>query len=220
MSKIDEKYANMGGPGSVLGSPIDAEVVCANSSWTKRDYQHGSIYYFANSTGAHEIHGAIAQKYYALKAEASFLGYPQSDETQRFDGFGRVNFFDNGAIYWRLSTGAFEVHGGISARFQALGGPQGVLGYPLSDEGDASDKTGRWNQFENGVIFWKDTNSLGAHEVHGAILTKWKSLGMQAGSLGYPVTNEMPIASPAGGRQSRFEHGTILWTAAGGAKVL
>ena len=221
MSAIDDKYASLGGSNSFLGLPAGPETVSkANKSWTFRDYQHGSIYYFANSsTGAHEIHGAIAQKYYALGRETSFLGFTQSDETLLFDGFGRVNFFDGGSIYWRQATGPFEVHGAINGRYQALGGPESFLGYPLSDETDTSDKTGRWNQFEHGVIFWKG-GSIGAHEVHGAILDKWKSLGLQAGSLGYPLTNEMPVAHPAGGRQNRFEHGTILWNSSGGAKVI
>lgn len=129
-----------------------------------------------------------------------------------------MNFFAGGEIYWRSSTGPLEVHGGISGRYRTLGGPQSFLGYPLSNQTPCSDNAGQWNQFEHSVIYWK--GNVGAHEVHGAILAKWTSLGKEAGSLGYPLTNEMPVASPAGARQNRFEHGTILWSAAGGAKVV
>jgi len=219
MSVIADKYAQLGGPAGFLGAPKGAEKDCADAGRRKRDYAHGSIYSWDQSTdGAHEVHGDIAQKYYALKAEAGIMGYPASDETLLHDGFGRVNHFTGGDIYWRQSTGAFEIHGAIVGRYRALGGARSVLGYPLSDESDTSDKTGRWNQFEQGVIFWK--SGPGAHEVHGDILAKWKSLNMQAGKLGYPVTNEIPVPNPAGGRQNKFEHGTIVWTPSGGAKVV
>lgn len=220
MSAIDDKYSSLGGPSSPLGSPKGPEVTCANKDWTKRDYQFGSIYFWKySSTGAHEIHGNIALKYYSLNSEASALGYPQSDETGLFDGFGRVNYFDNGMIFWRATVGTFEVQGAIAGRYRALGGPQGLLGYPLSDESPTSDNTGRCNQFQGGVIYYK-WNTPSAHEVHGAILAKWKSLGLQTSSLGYPVTNEMPASGAQGARQSRFEHGTILWTPSGGAQVI
>src|SRR5271170_822386 len=195
MSQIDDKYNSLGGPNSFLGAPMSPEVVCVNNAaLRKRVYQYGSIYFFAQSTdGAHEVHGDIAQKFDSLGAEANILAYPVSDETLLFDGFGRMNFFAGGEIYWRSSTGPLEVHGAISGRYRTLGGPQGFLGYPLSNETVSSDNSGSFNQFDNGVIYWK--GSTGAHEVHGAILAKWKSLGMQAGSLGYPLTNEMPVAS-------------------------
>ena len=219
MSAIDDKYGQLGGPSGFLGAPKGPEIQCADPTLRRRDYANGSIYFWNRSTtGAHEVHGDIAQKFYALQAEAGFLGFPVSDETVLSDGVGRVSHFRAGDVYWRSSTGAFEVHGAIGGRYAGIGGPQSVLGYPLSDEGDTSDKTGRWNQFEFGVIFWKF--GVGAHEVHGAILAKWKSLGEQAGSLGYPLTNEIPVSSPAYGRRNTFEHGAILWTPTGGANVV
>lgn len=217
MSAIDDKYAQLGGASSFLGAPKGPEVQCSDPTLRKRDYQNGSIYFQSAQPAAFEVHGNIALKYYALSAENGFLTYPISDETVLPDSIGRVSHFNGGDIYWCPATGAFEVHGGILGRYASVGGPQGVLGYPLSDEGNTSDNTGRWNQFQFGVIFWK--GGVGAHEVHGAILAKWKSLNEQARSLGYPLTNEIPVATPAGGRQNTFEHGTILWTPVGGAIV-
>jgi uncharacterized protein with LGFP repeats len=220
MSAIDDKYAQLGAAGGILGAPKGPETQCTDPKLRKRDYTNGSIYfYFQNAQSlAFEVHGNIALKFYSLKAENGLLTYPTSDETVVPDGVGRVSHFNGGDIYWTPSTGAFEVHGFILGRYAGIGGPQSVLGYPLSDETEASDNTGRFNQFQSGVIYWKGTT--GAHEVHGAILTQWKSLNSQAGSLGYPLTNEIPVATPAGARQHTFEHGTILWTAATGAKVL
>jgi hypothetical protein len=89
----------------------------------------------ASSAGAFEVHGAILQRYLALGAEASILGYPRTDETATPDGIGRYNHFQGGSIYWTPDTSAHEVHGLIRDRWASLGwerNPQ--LGYPISNE--------------------------------------------------------------------------------------
>jgi hypothetical protein len=88
-----------------------------------------------SSAGAFEVHGAIRDKYLALGAEASILGYPRTDESGTPDGVGRFNHFQGGSIYWTPGTSAHEVHGLIRGRWSSLGwetNPQ--LGYPISDE--------------------------------------------------------------------------------------
>jgi len=88
-----------------------------------------------SSAGAFEVHGAIRDKYLALGAEASILGYPRTDETGTPDGVGRFNHFQGGSIYWTPGTSAHEVHGLIRGLWSSLGwetNPQ--LGYPISDE--------------------------------------------------------------------------------------
>ncbi|MBV8037114.1 hypothetical protein [Roseateles sp.] len=88
-----------------------------------------------SSAGAFELHGAIREKYLALGAEASILGYPRTDETGTPDGRGRFNHFQGGSIYWTAETGAHEVHGLIRDRWSALGGARNPqLGYPIGDE--------------------------------------------------------------------------------------
>ena len=88
-----------------------------------------------SSAGAYEVHGAIRDKYLALGAEASILGYPRTDETGTPDGVGRFNHFQGGSIYWTPGTFAHEVHGLIRDRWSTLGwerNPQ--LGFPITDE--------------------------------------------------------------------------------------
>lgn len=81
---------------------------------------------------------------------------------------------------------------------------QGPLGYPVTDELATPDNRGRYSVFENGSIYWKETT--GAHEVRGAIRDKWKETGWEAGSLGYPISDEYDFQ---GGRRSDFEKGYI-----------
>ena len=88
-----------------------------------------------SSAGAFEVHGAIREKYLALGAEASILGYPVTDETATPDRVGRFNHFQGGSIYWTPGTYAHEVHGLIRERWASQGwerNPQ--LGYPITDE--------------------------------------------------------------------------------------
>jgi hypothetical protein len=85
--------------------------------------------------GAFEVHGAIREKYLALGAEASILGYPRTDETAAPDGVGRFNHFQSGSIYWTPGTSAHEVHGLIRDHWASLGWERNPkLGYPITDE--------------------------------------------------------------------------------------
>ena len=89
----------------------------------------------ADTSNAHEVHGAIHAKYLALGAETSILGYPTTDETGTPDGIGRYNHFQAGSIYWTPNTGAYEVHGLIREFWAANGWERNPnLGYPISDE--------------------------------------------------------------------------------------
>jgi len=66
--------------------------------------------YWTPVTGAQAIYGAIHQKWVALGSEASYLGYPTSDETD-FPEAGRANSFQNGGIYWWPDLGATDLRG-------------------------------------------------------------------------------------------------------------
>ena len=126
-----------------------------------------------------------------------------------FRSIGRFSVFEQGSIYWTPQHGAFEVHGKIRDEWAATGWEAGLLGYPLSDETPTPDGVGRFNVFEQGSIYW--TPQLGAHEVHGRIRDAWANAGWEAGSLGYPISDEYAVT---GGRRSDFQHGSITWDAA------
>jgi hypothetical protein len=79
MSEIDDKYNQLGRESSFLGHPQQDERCCPDGVGHYRTFQHGSIHSHP-STGAHETHGAIGNKWAALKWETGPLGYPTSDE--------------------------------------------------------------------------------------------------------------------------------------------
>ncbi|MFD8689015.1 LGFP repeat-containing protein [Streptomyces sp. NPDC059651] len=150
-------------------------------------------------------------------AQASWLGAPVdagagSGEGPLPDGRGAARDYQNGSIYWSPQSGAHEVHGDIRVLYARHGGAGGFLGYPVTDELGTPDGVGRYNHFEGGSIYW--TPRTGPHEVHGAIRDLWASTGWENGYLGYPVSDE---TGPPDNRASRFDHGHVTWTPAGGA---
>ncbi len=58
------------------------------------------------------------------------------------------------SIFWTAETGACVVTGEIREHYLRNSGPTGELGYPVSDETDTADGTGRVSYFENGYIIW------------------------------------------------------------------
>ena len=133
---IRQKWANMGWERSFLGYPTTDETTGRDNDGAGRfnHFQGGSIYWHP-ALGTFEVHGAIRQKYLELGAEASFLGYPVTDETGTPDGIGRYNHFQAGSIYWTPSTWAHEVHGLIRGYWADHGWERNAaLGYPITDE--------------------------------------------------------------------------------------
>src|SRR5579862_5408670 len=76
----------------------------------------------------------------------------------------------------------------INAKHTQLGGDTGLLGPALSPSASCPDHIGLFRKYTNGVIY--HTPTTGTHEVHGAILAKWSSLGFERSFLGYPLTDE------------------------------
>jgi LGFP repeat len=154
----------------------------------------------------------ITAKYVALGGATSVVGTPVGAPYTA--GSGCVQDYTRGLIAWSSATGAHEVHGAISTRYRALGGPGGFLRFPLTDERTPPDGVGRYSQFQGGSVYWSP--STGAHEVYGAIRTKWQQLGSETSALGYPITGERP--TPDGvGRYNHFQRGSIYWTPSTGA---
>lgn len=161
---------------------------------------------------------AIDDKYAALGGPRGFLGPPfdagaGSGEMETRNRRGRFRDFRNGTIYWSPATQAHEVHGDIRVKLARLGGTDGFLGFPSTDELGTPDGRGRFNHFERGSIYW--TPQTGAFEVHGAIRDKWASLGWERSWLRYPTSDER--AAPGGARVSEFQGGVIVWTPGRGA---
>ena len=114
---IRAKWASLGYERSFLGYPLTDETKTPDGIGRYTHFQGGSIYW-SPTTGAHEIHGSIKDKWASLGYERSSLGYPTSDE-QAFSEGGRVSTFERKAIYWWPDTGPIVV-GNIVVRYKGL----------------------------------------------------------------------------------------------------
>jgi hypothetical protein len=96
----------------------------------------------------------------------------------------------------------------IDQKYNQLGGSDGFLGDPKTQERVCPDGVGHYRHYDHGSIYWHP--DTGAYEVHGAIRHKWSALGWEKSFLGYPLTNETP--TPDGvGRYNHFQGGSIYW---------
>lgn len=135
------------------------------------------------------------------------------------DGLSQVLSDTGGTGFWAGSGGGGDcdpglTQGAIDAKYQALGGCGSVLGAPTTEERPSADGVGRYNDFQNGSIYW--TPSIGAFEIHGEIHARWAALGWETGLCGYPITDE--TTTPDGiGRYNVFQNASIYWTQATGA---
>jgi uncharacterized protein with LGFP repeats len=149
---IRHKWAQLGWETSFLGYPVTDETATPDGRGRFNHFQGGSIYW-TPQTWAHEVHGAIRDKW-ALLGWERFFGYPTTDETVTPDGIGRFNHFEGGSIYWTPQTGAHAIYGAIRHRWAEMGWETSFLGYPTSDELQAPDNWARVSHFQGGSIYW------------------------------------------------------------------
>jgi uncharacterized protein with LGFP repeats len=103
------------------------------------------------------VSGPILEKYNSLnESQKKDLGKPTANTVTNTDG-GVWQTFDGGVIIFKTPAGVYVVWGKIRDAWNALGGSQGKLGYPTSDEVDAPDGTKK-STFEHGTVTWKPGN--------------------------------------------------------------
>lgn len=164
----------------------------------------------------------IDDKYLQLGAAGvRDLGAPLGPESALPEG-AAWREYQRGAIFSHPATGTFSTHGDIWKRYQDLGTYKGLLGYPTTDESPCPDGEGRFNHFTGGSIYW--TGRTGAHEVTGAIRTRWEKLGWEK-YLGYPISGPesrfgLTTGHFTGGHIADHPAGTMSWRAGDGALLI
>ncbi|WP_218951920.1 AbfB domain-containing protein [Amycolatopsis anabasis] len=146
-------YLRLGGH-VAMGPPVTDFAATPDGIGRFNHFKKGASVYWTPQTGAHNVYGAIREKWAKLEWERGILGYPTTDQVATSDGVGQfVNFSKAGsAIYWSPATGEFAVYGAIRAKWASLGAERSDLGYPTSDEFDSL--RGRRSNFQHGWIEW------------------------------------------------------------------
>ena len=151
---ILQRYRALSAQSGPLGYPTSDETPTADGTARFNTFQRG-VLFWTPALGTRILLEPISRKWQALGAAAGFLGQPVTDDTATPNGKGRYAHFQGGSIYSTPLYGAFEVHGLIRARWSELSWEQGFLGFPVSDETDLPDGSGRYNLFEHGIITWQ-----------------------------------------------------------------
>lgn len=120
---------------------------------------------------------------------------------------GCVRRFQDGIIMLGPeSSTAYEVHGEIYHTHSTY--PLSWLGWPLTDVTDTRDDQGEYSDFEKGSIY--HAYGIGAFEIRGEILIKWKAMDDVRSILGYPISNQYATVDGVG-RSNEFQNGWIFW---------
>jgi len=250
-----EVLRNMDGVKGKLGFPLTEELPAARSPQKTEgvfqrfegrwDYPEdintnpvrcGASLYYSDQYGSHPTWGGIGIRYERMGGTFSSFGFPKSSELEAGPSWhgttGVYQCFEGGYIYWSWKTHAHLVYGDIGELYHNRGGAEGRLGFPLTDEGDATEspqKTkGRYQRFEGGEHdFWLVDGKWepkyvtiyfskhGTYPVLGGIGRCFEQLGGTDSELGFPTSVEMKAAnSPQGttGWYQYFEGGVIFWS--------
>lgn len=147
--RIRDKWSSLGWERSTLGYPLTDELTTPDGKGRFNHFRGGSIYW-TPETDAHQIGGAIRDKWEEQGWETGQLGYPETDEVTTPDRVGRFNRFQDGFIYWSPGTGAQIVEKDIFEVWGQNGWEAGRLGYPTSDRYESNG--GIKQDFQHGTI--------------------------------------------------------------------
>lgn len=128
--RIGDKWADFGLEAGPLGYPITDELTNPDGHGKRQAFQADSSIYYSEATDAHQIGGDIGKRWGELRWEASYLGYPTTDELSTPNGQGRLNHFEMGSIYWSGTAGAHDLTAELVTLWGALGWEEGELGFP------------------------------------------------------------------------------------------
>ena len=120
------------------------------------------------------------------------------------DARGKAQDFRGGTAFWSPTTGAHALYGAILAKYNALGGAAGWLGFPTTGETRTPDGVGRFVHFENGSIYW--TPQTGAYAIPGDMFKAWGNNGYETGDLKYPVSEANKVGN---GYVQKFQGGYL-----------
>jgi len=196
---IGDKYYSIGGVTSRLGMPLENEQ--AVDGGAVQDFAGGSIY--CSAAGAYVVRGWIGDKYAALRANTSYLGWPIADEESTTSGARQR--FQGGQII-TTTRGAFALATPVMDAYQAAGVAK-VLGTPT---GDSQQLNGSYfAEFSGGTLL---VGPKGTYTARGSIGDKYRDVGGPSSWLGWPLGK---ARSMKGGTVQDFENGSIIATSAG-----
>ncbi|WP_400994029.1 LGFP repeat-containing protein [Agromyces sp. GXQ0307] len=209
VGRIGVSHAALGGGGGILGYPTAPQTGQVGGGLAQT-FTKGTLYW-SPDYGIHYALSAIDSEYRRLGGVGGMLGHPVDSTRSHVDaGFGQR--FRHGSLYWSAATGYRVSRGVIDTSYRTLGGPSGILGYPVAAE-TAEAGGGVSQRFEDGWLVWSSRTSI--DRIATPIGEHYFAVeGGTGGSLGYPL--DSTVSPSPGVLEQRFEHGNLRWTASGG----
>lgn len=120
-----------GGPTGPLGYP-SGDLGAAGDGRGKAQWFERGLIWYSPTTGGHGV-GQDARPLHGQRQRSWHPASPDLAAHRRGRWLGTVAMFEGGRIYSSTTTAGFQVNGVISAYLDQFGGPDGQLGYPLSE---------------------------------------------------------------------------------------
>lgn len=175
-----------------------------------RPFQHGDIYRAPNG-GVFTIGDPIRKSYVDQNRQVGQLGYPTSAQFCGLVAGGCQQDFEGGSVYIIPGGAVRTVPSLPLAKWRAVGGQGGKLGYPITDQFCSPSRQGCQIDFASGSIYM-ESGKL-PYVVSGPVRDAWWARGGHAGDLGYPVS-DYQCGLIRGGCQQDFASGSFYSTPA------
>jgi uncharacterized protein YkwD/uncharacterized protein YraI len=215
MGAIRGAWADSGFENGRLGYPTTDEITGLKDGGVYQRYQGGLIYYTPATGAVITEYGRIRDLWLYNKDVNGKLGYPTSNVKTGLKDGGSSQTFQGGEIFYSPKTGAKVISGGIGSVWKGSGGPNSVIGYPITNEVPGLKNGGVTQRFQNGSIVWSP--ATGGFISKGQIRVKWLAIGAYNSRMGYPTSNE--YSAGAGVTAQNFQGGVIKYSTATGAVV-
>ncbi|MBT0567337.1 hypothetical protein [Williamsia sp. CHRR-6] len=203
--RIRDKYNQTGGPNGFLLFPKTSELTNPDRVGKRSEFLGGNIYWTA-VTDAHPMAHDFLTKWGQYGFEGGFMKYPTTDEIPLGGLDGRRQEFQGTTLFYSIPTGTHNVQGAIRDKYRAIGAQTNALGFPVTDETVTPDGKGRFNNFQNGAIYWSATS--GAFPIVDRVYKVWGDVRYERSRYGYPIGN---FSSSDGGVtvDQSFQNGSI-----------
>jgi hypothetical protein len=148
------------------------------------------------------------------KAVAKKLGAIHSESPKMRPTAGKGGYFlryEKGWVYYNPKLyQAFAIWGETMKKYQAANFETGWLGFPTTDPKNTPNRTGTYQHFDGGSIYYSPTT--GYHYIAGAFKDYWANIGWENSTeLGFPKTDEVEIFIDGYTRYQQFEKGTLFF---------
>ncbi|MGA5465213.1 LGFP repeat-containing protein [Mycobacterium sp. NPDC050041] len=221
---VNAAWDKLGGSAGPLGVPAEDEVYRGDQvsqkftggevTWNRKSKAYTTVPpdLAGQLAGLQVPEDATSAINAARRAAGGALGPLGAKEGEQYtigaDGVGQD--FAGGKIFYTPATGANVVSGQVLDKYESVGGPEGDLGFPTSNEADGglgvNSRVSTFAAEDKPVIYW--TPDYGPVIVRGAMNAAWSKLGGATGELGAPMADQSENGEVV---TQRFSGGAVSW---------